>query len=321
MTLCNLLKSFGPVPKQCPDQQEYLHRILRIAAKYDQLRYAEDDHYPTVAELNALYDYCGVPDNALVTWQNTDASNFSQWLSPDGVTWIATYFPTLITPPYYTQIKAYAPLLFPLLYETAGVVPYDSSGNGYNGIYTNCTLSNVVGPDGGAETPSLNGTTSLIDFSGAGIGPAFNGNTGSLHLWIKASAAGVWTDGATRTLVYIFVNANNQITINKSSTNNRITFQFIGGGTTDTINADGIAGTNWISVGFKWDRTGANAIEAYINGVSAGTSPTLGTWVGLPGTIMFGSTGAAQYWSGSIGLPALWTTPLATAAFLDMATV
>jgi hypothetical protein len=266
-----------------------------------------------------------VPAYAVVNWYNTSEATLSQWFSTDGVTWGTLKFPVTLptTYPYYLKVKAYNPIWFPLLYEESGSTAYDSSGYHYAGVYSGApTLSSVVGPDGGVEVPAFSGAQ-YVDFTSAtGLLSAFNGDTGTFSVWIKASAAGIWTDGAAHNIAYFYRNASNFVLIHKTTTNNQLLCNYTGGGVTDTVTYNGAAGTDWMHLACRWDRTGLNQVQIFFNGAPGGIANTLGTFSGdLVNAYLGRNSTSANYWSGSLAFPALFDTALSNAVIADLATI
>ena len=188
--------------------------------------------------------------------------------------------------------------------EPSGTVAIDSSGNNRNGTYTGVTLG-AAGIGDGSTAASFDGTTSFNNVYSAPLAGAFNGAAGTVAGWCKASGAGIWTDGLVHRVAHFRVDANNNASIYKTTTNNTLTYDYIAGGTTKTVSSTAGGGnTSWFFLALTWS-VAANAMMAYYNGAQVGTTQTgLGTWAGslLSTATVLGSqnTGPAQVWSGSL---------------------
>lgn len=201
-----------------------------------------------------------------------------------------------------SSIVSYLPL-----WEGAGSVAADIGGRGLNGAYTAVTLGQP-GIGDGRTAASFDGSTSLVNWYSAGLNSAFNGAEGTLLLWAKVSAAGVWTDAAFRRLAELRADGNNHVAIFKGSTNNQLNVEYAAGGTTKSI-ATAYSGTGWFPYGLTWSKSG-DAVKAYLNNAQTGATGTgLGTWVGsinaTIATLGDYSTTPTQVWSGLLAHPLL----------------
>jgi hypothetical protein len=223
---------------------------------------------------------------------------------------------------YAERLIATGPIGFWRLNETSGTNAADSSGNGYDGTHTGDTINNDTGPDG-QPCPTFDGINDIVDLNApGGVSAAFDGTTGTALIWLKVSAAGVWTDGAFRDAFSIRVNGNNQIWMRKNDTNNTLEWYYEAANTKETVTKGSVTSTGWICMAITWD-SGADEVKAYYNGTQEGATQTgLGVWVGVPGLIYISSLAdAAVYWDGSLALAAIWDSVLSDATILDLATV
>ena len=164
--------------------------------------------------------------------------------------------------------------------ESAGTVAYDKSGNGYNGAYTGVTLGQA-GIGDKRTCPLFDAANDYMQ-PPAGFRTAFTPTEFTIFGWAIVSGVGVWTDGVTRFLMRILVDASNTTGINKNSTNNTLQFIYTAGGTTDQVFLGSQSSVAWMSLGLTVSVSG-DALKAYLNGVQVGsTASTLGTWVGTP---------------------------------------
>lgn len=160
--------------------------------------------------------------------------------------------------------------------EPSGV-SIDRSGNGHNGVYTGVTLGEDGVPKIGYTSGKYDGSTSFNNIYSTGLAAAFNGNAGTLLLWIKVNALGIWTDGKNHYFTSLG-GTDERLFIAKLTTNNVIRWYRRAGGVTDLITAGGYTDVDWMPLAVTWD-TVADELIAYKDGVQAGaTQATLGTW-------------------------------------------
>lgn len=209
-----------------------------------------------------------------------------------------------------SSIVSYLPL-----WEPAGAtVAADISGRGYNGAPTAVTFG-AAGIGDGSTAASFDGSTSFIDWYSAGLASAFNASEGTLMIWAKVSAAGVWTDTTVRVLGLLSSDgvSQNYIRIIKNSINNQLVFTYRAGNVNKAVTKSSVTTTGWMALGLTWS-VSADEVKAYFGGVQEGTTQTgLGTWAG-----------ALQSTAALIGalsaVPAnVWSGPLAHALLLNRA--
>lgn len=150
----------------------------------------------------------------------------------------------------------------------------------------------------------LDGSNDFLNIYGAALNEDFDGAAGTVVVFAQVSAAGVWTDAATRYLINIGADGNNCVRIFKGSTANQVLYRYIAGGTTDTVIDTTAVGTTKAMFALTWDKA-AEELKAYLNGAQVGTTQaSLGTWAGsLASTQCFvgavSATGMTP-WSGNI---------------------
>jgi len=214
------------------------------------------------------------------------------------------------------------------MWETAGAVADNLEGTAArDGAYTGVTLADSTGPDG-KPVPLFDGTNDFNNIYTANFSGAFNGAEGSFALWVKVSAAGVWTDGASRNMITIAADANNFARVNRRTAANEIQFSRSGAGTNETVNVAGLSTTSWFHIALTWsEAAGADGqLKAYYNGSQTGATQTaLGTFANSPFTtttvVGAATTVPAAVWSGWLAHAAVWTTPLTATQILALATV
>ena len=184
----------------------------------------------------------------------------------------------------------------------------DASGNartGTTGGATGPTLG-VAGIGNDKTAISFPGSAAFVNWYSASLRSAFDGAEGSLLAWSKVSGAGVWSDGTARYIVRLSADANNDIRILRSSSNNNaMLLQHIAGSTSRFIYANSNASTAWQLYGITWS-VATGEIFAYVNGAKFSASlGAPGTWSGSLAstlcTIGAADTSSNSVWSGSIG--------------------
>lgn len=199
----------------------------------------------------------------------------------------------------------------------------DISGNSRNGTTggsTGPTLG-VTGIGDGFTALSFPGSNACVDWYSAGLAGAFNGAEGTLIVWAKVSAAGVWSDGTGRYIARLSADANNDIRIMRSqSNNNMVLIQHIAGGTSRPMYVGSNAYTNWLMFGVSWS-VAAGEVFAWVNGCKFGPSlGAPGTWTGsLASTLTLlgaSSTAAGDVYSGSEAHALLLNRPATEAEML-----
>jgi hypothetical protein len=255
-------------------------------------------------------------------------------LAPEGTPAIGPALPIYIVSgildvlAYTSKVKAVAPgnlIAYWPLAESSGTAIQDESGNAYNGTYTAVTLGQT-GIGDGRTSALFDGSTSRGNVYSAGFAGAFNNQEGTFAIWFRVAAVGVWTDGINRRLVRLAVDANNQVYINKSASNNALDLIYQAGGTAKGVSPATFAGNiGWNHLALTWSKSG-DAVKAYVNGAQSGATATgLGVWAGALAatTTVLGAfvTTPSNVFSGMLAHPAVWSTPLSAAQIAQIATV
>lgn len=228
---------------------------------------------------------------------------------------------------YTVKVKALLPIAYWPMAETSGTVITDESGNGRNGAYkaSGEPLLGQTGIGDGRTAPLFDGTNDFANVFSASLQGAFNGAEGTLAIWFKVSAAGVWTDGVTRRLMYFQVDANNRVRFEKSTTNNQIAAVYTAGGTAKSVLWNNAGPTSLQHLAVTWSKS-ADQMKFYANGVQIGATQTgLGTWVGslVSTTTEVGAsdTSGNNPWSGNLAHAAVWGSALGSATVATLAAV
>lgn len=184
--------------------------------------------------------------------------------------------------------------------ETTGTTARDSSPTGANGAYAGTFTLNQAGIGDGSKAVSFGGgrvnlTAAIAALNGVGV---FNPLKGTMFCWAKMANAGVWTDGVSRILFEIGVDANNRIFFNKSAANNRFDMFYNAGGVSKQIVKSSFSPMDFFSMALTWDKV-ADQVKSYIGGVQNGATLTgLGVWVGA---LAAGFTAIADFNSAGSG--------------------
>ena len=184
----------------------------------------------------------------------------------------------------------------------------DWSGNARHAAPTNV----VFGVNGimDSTSPQFNGTTALINIYGASLSAAFNPSEGTVFAWAKVANAGVWTDATQRYIIALRADGSNRVEIQRTGTDNQLSYIYQA--TAAEIVNISMSTVEWFSVALTWSFVG-DTINAYLNGVSVGTSGTLGVWAGTLGatTTNIGALSAAlRFWSGNLCNVGIWNAAL-----------
>ena len=226
---------------------------------------------------------------------------------------------------YTKKVQALSPIAYWPLAESSGSVATDESGNARDGAYTSVALG-AAGIGDGRSAATFTPTTSLLNVYSASFAAAFSGAEGSAAMWLQMSAAGIWTDATFHEALKFRVDANNSVTVEKTSTNNQIRTTYIAGATGKSINDASLAGSvAWFHVAMTWSKSN-DRMRMYINGVQSGANQTgLGTFAGSPAStttcIGANDTTPTFVWSGNIAHVAIWSRELSAAEVAAVATV
>ncbi len=213
--------------------------------------------------------------------------------------------------------------------ETSGTTADNLEGTAdRDGTYNNVTLNQTgIGDGNGAAQIIPANSSSSVDFDTASYVSAFNGDEGTVAVWLKVSGVGVWTDGDFLTMCTCRVDGDNEFLLSKSNSGspNDLRWHYAAGGTAETItSAVHASTTGWFHMAITWSAAG-DIVRAYFNGTEVSTSASLGTWVGDPNNRdVWGAgaiTGDNSEWDGYIAHGAVWTTPLSAGNILKLATV
>jgi hypothetical protein len=192
---------------------------------------------------------------------------------------------------YHQRILELDPIAYWPLNEKQGNVAYDwAAENGArNGTHAGVTLGQP-GIGDGFICPYFDGVNDWVDVQTAALAAAWNGDIGSVIVWLRMFSAGVWTDGAIRYFALFFVDGANYVLLHKSNAANQLINIYRAGGVSETFIENGVATIDWMQIVLTWDRTGSGNAIYYRNGAQVGAAQAIGgVWAGAPTVSLYGS--------------------------------
>lgn len=218
--------------------------------------------------------------------------------------------PAIATSNYPNEVLATNPIRYWQLNEAAGTVAADSSGNAENATYTGTFTYQADTTPQGIPAPLF---TPIARITGNRSGNDYNMGEFSMLMWVKPSAASVWTDGISREFFFLQDISRLDFIFNKTTNNNEILVSYNGLTLTYT---DGGANFNggWVSLLVSVSKL-ADTIELYVNGVLVASANTLPAAIAAP-------TRREQFcdnWTGYAGQLIVWAQP-ADANIIALAT-
>lgn len=214
------------------------------------------------------------------------------------------------------------------LWEASGATADNYEGTAArDGSYTGVTLGQA-GIGDGNPCPLFDGVDDVANIYSASLAGVFSGVAGTMAIWAKVSAVGVWTDSTVRKIINFQADANNRAYFERTATHNRIQLMYRANGTSYSTNIESLSTTDWFHLALTWDKNaGATGqVKAYFNGSQSGVTQTnLQDWAGALAvaytTIGAMSNIAAQPWSGYLAHAAVWRKALTPAQVLDLAAI
>ncbi len=235
---------------------------------------------------------------------------------------------------YMQRVLATDPIAYWPLDEGQGTVAHCWVNSAQNGAYTGVTLGQPGAGDGRTAPfyGGANGFTNIYTVSFRDAFGLYNDPTGLLDesegtvmVWAKANDVGVWTDGADRYLLNLYVDSANQIYLRKTSVNNQLYWHYEAGNIVENQGIAGVTTIDWFYMGITWSKsTGASGeVRYYYNGVQPhAVEDTLGVWVGnlsAARTIIGARDTTPSYlWHGWLAHCAIWDRPLTPAQIADL---
>ncbi len=211
---------------------------------------------------------------------------------------------------YIDKVMGYLPIAYWPLNEASGSTAVCRVNSAQNGTYSNVTLNQSVTDANGVSfvCPRFDGSNSLVNILTATLIAAFDGLSGSLAFWARVFNVGVWTDGTSRYMVMLYVDASNYIIPIRSVGDNELTHTYRAAGTSENI-ADngGLSDTDWMHIVFTWDSSAKFTV--YRNATQIGTPQAIaGSWSGGDFTIanIGGNNGPGNVFNGWIAHVAIF---------------
>lgn len=180
---------------------------------------------------------------------------------------------------YTNKVKALGPIAYWPQAEPSGTTIVDESGNGRNGTYVGVTLGQP-GIGDGRTAAGYDGVTSYGNIYSASLAGAWNGQELTISTGVRITDAGIWADVLSHRFVYISVDANNRVYLEKQGIPGNLLCAYVAGGTLKAVSWASGSPTTWLHVAITASKT-ADQMKFYVNGAQVGTTQTgLGTWVG-----------------------------------------
>lgn len=225
---------------------------------------------------------------------------------------------------YAEKVLNYCPIAYWPLWETEGAVAQCLVNPAQNGAYTGVMLGQP-GIGDGRTSPFFDGTNDFVDIYSAVFRDAFNGAEGTWMAWARVNGVGVWTDGARRDVLNIFVDGANFMYLIKAAANNVVDWSKVSGGVAKVRQRGAVSATGWIHLAMTWSEAG-DVQQAYFNGVAEGVALVgLGVWAGVPiaTNTLIGASSQVPVgpWHGNIAHVPIFDRALPPAAIADLATV
>lgn len=225
-----------------------------------------------------------------------------------GGTKILTYS-QLVQQTFGASLLRYYPLDDPV----GSNVARDISGYNSPGAHGTGLTCGVTGIGDGLTATRYTGAHQGTNIYSVGLNSLFNKSEGTIMVWFKVSAVGVWTDGTVRNLVHLRGDGNNRFYIRRETVSLDLNFNRSCGGSSRDLHYP-LNLTGWHCCIVTWS-VANNECWSYIDGIpfSLGTLTPIGTWSGNLDAAVCGigrSWAATDIWSGDIAHVAIATRPL-----------
>ena len=184
---------------------------------------------------------------------------------------------------YIPKVLGYNPIAYWPLNETAGATANCLVNAAQDGTYTGVTLGQSVTDANGVTfvCPFFDGANDFVACNSAAFTAAFDGQEGTIAVWLRMNAAGVWTDGTFRYIWQLNAGGAEYTRIYKSTTNNIMSYRYLAGGVAESGDESGLSITDWMHLALTWSLSaGANGeVRYWRDGAEVATvDTTLGTW-------------------------------------------
>ncbi len=234
---------------------------------------------------------------------------------------------------YSAKVLSYSPISLWKMDELTGTNADNAEGTAArDGTYTGVALDSVDGPVAGERSGRWDGANDFCDIRTTGAGSLqtdFSYTQGSVMIWGKVAAAGVWTDSTVRMLVGIYTDSNNFLQLTKSSVDNTLFWNVETQNVKPAISSTAHGSpTGWFCMGVTWTDAGGGVMKAYFDGVQEGADQTGGpSWAGTTLNVNRNNigcsvkTGPTLVFDGYLAYCSVFPTVLDAAAMLDLATL
>lgn len=202
---------------------------------------------------------------------------------------------------------------------TTGSYSVVDSGGTNDGTPSAVTFGET-GIGDGKTAPLFNGTSSKIDVSVGNLATGFNGNEGSLIIWLKVSSAAVWASAAFSVALRIFTNGTNYFAVQKSGATSIINLTRDASGTAVGFSIATGSTLGWFCLGYTWSVAGSY-YKKYFNGVETVVSQALTNYVGNITNSTIGLNLNSLWWPGYIAHVAVWNTKLSSSDMASLGTL
>jgi hypothetical protein len=165
------------------------------------------------------------------------------------------------------------------LWSAAGPTAADISGNGRDGAYSAAGITYAQPGIGDGKTSVLL-AGGYVSINSASFAAAFNPSEFSIIVWGMMSAAGIWTDGLSHTLLALGVDATNYLSLSKASANNTLTALYLAGGVTKSRTIVSISNAGFFSLGMTVSKSNDRLIGYYNGQAMSAAVGGLGVWAG-----------------------------------------
>ncbi len=221
------------------------------------------------------------------------------------------------TPSYLEKVMGTNPLAVWTLGDASGSVATEII-RGWHGTYSNVTLGQTGIGDGRTSINCLRTSSPRVNLYSAELAGAINFTAGGLMVW---DAMTTWVDGNSQYVAIFAADGNNEISMFKSSINNRIDLFYDAGSAIRRVNITGQSSNDFQCYGMSWDKNaGASGeLKGFLNGAQTGTTQvSLGTWAGalLSSKANLATfAGASNFHSGNMQMAVLWAFAPTPATF------
>lgn len=230
--------------------------------------------------------------------------------------------------PYAQKVDnagAYAYWAFDELVGT-NAAEYDTAG--LDGTYSGVTLDSIDGPAAiGGRAGLFDGVDDHVNLYTTTLRSGYNGGAGGFGIWVRPSAAGIWSATTRRDFARFRAGSSNEISLYHPNIANRVVARYRAGGTLiDVPYTFPSEPLDWVYLYMSWqDAANGDAVRLFADGVQVGSTGTgAGTWAGGNLDSSYTVVGREQTtsgtsWSGYLAGAHLFTTVPSDATILSLA--